>query len=295
MGLRSQWLKSLIIGLIAFLVVILLVLFPRSTAFSWREYANNIRTFFSNLILHQSLGQTQYNDSANIAVLRAVAKSALIIPSALVVGFFVGMLKGMLDYGLSKLRLSFLGSGTTWLFQSVPDFLMLLLALWYIIHHGNKIRFMGDGGWPGYYVPVILTSIYPIVYVARITYAAIATQEGQLYIKTAKAKGLTSLRIFFKHIMANCIGRILTHITPLGVYIISSLVLIEYFRNVLGAARRMMIGIDFVPSMGMSGDGFEPGVIIGIAFFFMLMIFAFQLISYAARRYFDPRSVQKGD
>ncbi|ANS73239.1 hypothetical protein AWM70_00435 [Paenibacillus yonginensis] len=289
----SRLLKSLLIYLTAFLLVILFVLLPRTEHFSWTVYGNNIRDFVAQLLLERSLGVSQYNVPAGQEVLDALGKSILIIPSALLIAFVFGILKGMLDYVLSKWKLSVLGSGVTWLFQSIPDFLLLLLAQWYIIHHGNKIRFFAPDGWTGFYIPVVLASIYPVMYVARITYASIASQEGEFYIKTAVAKGLPSWLIFFKHIMLNCVTRILTHFTPLGVYIISSLVLIEYFRNILGAARRMFVGIDYMTFLGISGPRYEPGVLIGIAFCFMLIVALFQIISFLALRWLGPAEARR--
>lgn len=294
MKLEGRILKTGGISLLAFILVVLFVELPRTDQFYWSIYGENIRTLLSNVFVHHTLGLSRYNVPAEQEVLDSVRKSSLIIASALIIGYILGLLKGILDYGLSKIKLGFLGNGTTWLLQSIPDFMILLLFQWYILHHGNKIRFFAPDGWTGYWIPVSIASIYPVMYIARITSASIATQKGALYIVTARAKGVPEWLIFCKHIMYNSIGRVLTHFTSLGVYIISSLVLIEYFRNVLGAANRMILGIDYIKGVGYSGSNYEPNIIIGIAFCFMLMILIFDMISYFSRRFFDPGLEQEG-
>lgn len=282
------------IGLLAFLLVVLFVELPRTDPFSWSEYGANLRVLLNNVFVHHTLGLSQYQIPAEQDALMAVKKSSLVLISALLIGYVLGLLKGILDYGLSQIKLGFLGNGSTWLLQAIPDFMILLLFQWYILHHGNKIRFFAPDGWTGYWIPVVIASIYPVMYIARITFTSISEQEGALYIKTAHAKGLPECLIFGKHILLNSIGRVLNHFTPLGVYILSSLVLIEYFRNVLGAANRMLLSVDYIKKAGFSGPNFEPNVIIGIAFCFMIIILLFDVVSFTSRKFFDPRSGQEG-
>ncbi|GGA31405.1 ABC transporter permease subunit [Paenibacillus physcomitrellae] len=282
------------IGLLAFLLVVLFVELPRTDPFSWSEYGANLRVLLNNVFVHHTLGLSQYQIPAEQDALMAVKKSSLVLISALLIGYVLGLLKGILDYGLSQIKLGFLGNGSTWLLQAIPDFMILLLFQWYILHHGNKIRFFAPDGWTGYWIPVVIASIYPVMYIARITFTSISEQEGALYIKTAHAKGLPEWLIFGKHILLNSIGRVLNHFTPLGVYILSSLVLIEYFRNVLGAANRMLLSVDYIKKAGFSGPNFEPNVIIGIAFCFMIIILLFDVVSFTSRKFFDPRSGQEG-
>ncbi|WP_242069703.1 ABC transporter permease subunit [Paenibacillus dendritiformis] len=211
-----------------------------------------------------------------------------VIVTALVLSFGLGVLKGIMDYKLSRTKWNFFGNWTTWLFQSLPDFLILLLIQWYVIRYLPFIRFFSTEEWYSFLLPAVLVSIYPTMYIARITSASIADQDGKMYIMVARAKGLTQRLIFYKHVFYNSFGTILTHLSSLFVYVLSNLLMVEYFMNFPGAAYRLFLAIDYSVHLG-TGPNYEPGVIIGIAFCFMIMVLIVQWISLAARRHFEAR------
>lgn len=302
MLIRSMF-RSLLIACTVFAAVALIALIPRTFTVTvtadywvipdgtldWQMYSENIRSFIANFFENGSLGTTRYGEPVGPVVASALLGSLPVIFGALGVGFILGVPKGMLDYLLSRTRFSMLGSGTTWLIQALPDFFLLLVLRWYLIHHPvSGIRFFAREGWESLAIPIALAAIYPIFYIARVTSAAIASEEGKLYVKTARAKGLPERIVFSRHVMSNAAGRVLTHFMPIGVYILSSLLLIEALRNVPGASYRMFQAIDYDKVTASTGNT-EPGVIIGIAFGFMLLIQMFQLIGYLARRRFSAR------
>lgn len=302
MEIRKQMLTSAAISVLALVFVILIALFPRhldisiekfemvsNYEFSFSKYADNIKTFFSEAIANKSLGDTIHMGvTVEQTVFASMSKSLDVIITTLFLGFLFGLIKGIVDYKLSKTRFNVLGSWVTWVLQSVPDFLILLLIQWLVIRKLKFIPYFAQGEWYDFILPSIMVSIYPIIYIARITTSSIATQEGQLYIQVARAKGLTERLILYKHILANCLGTILTHLSPLFVYILSNLLMVEYFTNYPGAAYRLFQAIDYNSSFG-TGYNYEPGVIIGISFCFMLLILLVQFISQIARKFVSPR------
>ena len=301
MSLGSQILRSLCISIFSLIMVILIVLFPRDldigmehyrvTAeynFSWGKYGDNLKGLVNGLLENGSLGLNRYGETVESAVLIAMSKSFAVIITALVLSFGLGVMKGMMDYRLSRTRFNFLGNWTTWLFQSLPDFLVLLLIQWFVIRYVPFIRFFSSERWYSFILPSVLVSIYPTMYIARITSASIAEQEGKLYIQVAKAKGLTQRLIFYKHVFYNSFGTILTHLSSLFVYILSNLLMVEYFMSYPGAAYRLFKAIDYSPSFG-TGFDYDPGMIIGISFCFMILVLIVQLISQFSRRHFEPR------
>ncbi|OWR28151.1 ABC transporter permease [Saccharibacillus sp. O23] len=281
----------------ALTIVSLIALIPRSFdatttetywtipkgSLDWQAYGENIRGFASDL-LRGSLGATRYGEPVAPVVWKALLLSLPVVFGALFAGFLLGIPKGMLDYALSRTRLAALGSGITWLVQALPDFFVLLIIRRTIIHHPHwDIRFFASEGWEAFVIPTAIAAIYPVFYIARITSAAIASEEGKAYVQTARAKGLPERLVFMRHVMANAWGRILAHFMPIGVYILSSLLLIEALRNTPGAAYRMFQAIDYDKVTASTGN-VEPGVIIGTALCFMLLAQIFHGIGYWARR-----------
>ncbi|WP_054955620.1 ABC transporter permease subunit [Paenibacillus dakarensis] len=302
--LGIQMLRSLLINLAAFSLIIGAVLYPRHLMLSIEGYkvavdytvgtsaiealAANVKQFFTDLFVNKSLGFSRFNgETAGEAVIRAVGNSLAVICGALVIGFVFGVLKGILDYRLSKTRLNILGNWTTWMFQSVPDFFFLLLVQWFIVKHVTAIRFFADEGWQGFILPTLLVSLYPIVYIASITSASLADQEGKLYLLFAKAKGLSNRMILIKHMLRRSMGTVIIQLPTLLVYILANLLMVEIYRGFPGAAWRLYLALDYNTYFG-TGYEYEPGIIIGISFCFMLLILLVQWISQIARKYYDP-------
>lgn len=301
MSLRTQMLRTLGVSLLAFVVIMLIVLFPRKLDLtmegnmvvvgydtSMEGFIANIKHFFVDLFKNQSLGYSRFSgESAGEAVIRAMGKSLSVISAALVIGFVFGILKGIADYKLSKTRFNVLGHWTTWIFQSMPDFFVLIIIQWFIIDYLPFIRFFAPDGWQSFALSAVLVSLYPIVYIASLTSASLAAQEGKLYLLFAKAKGLNNRIILFKHMLRNSMGTLLIQLPTLLVYILSNLLMVEIFRNYPGAAWRLFTAMDYSTFYG-TGNDFEAGIIIGIVFCFMLLILLVQWVSHTAKKYFDP-------
>ncbi|WP_106769742.1 ABC transporter permease subunit [Paenibacillus faecalis] len=301
MNLRTQMLRTIGISLLAFVVIMLIVLFPRKLDFamdgnmvvvsyeaSMEGLIANIKQFFVDLFQNQSLGYSRFSgETAGEAVMRAMGRSLSVIGAALCIGFVFGILKGIVDYKLSKTRFNIFGHWTTWIFQSLPDFFVIIAIQWFIIDHFPFIRFFATDGWQSFVLSSILVSLYPIVYIASLTSASLASQEGKLYLLFAKAKGLNNRMILFKHMLSNSMSTLLIQLPILLVYILSNLLIVEIYRNYPGAAWRLYTAMDYNTYQGTGGD-FEAGIVIGIVFCFMLLILLVQWISHTAKKYFDP-------
>lgn len=302
MNLKTNMLKSTIVSLLAFVFIVLIVLIPRDInmtlvgnkfeadpSFDLQLYLSNLGEFFRNVFEHGTLGPSRYaGQSSEASAIIAFGKSLLVIVSALLIGLVVGIFKGIADYKLSRTKFNVFGHWMTWLFQSIPDFFLMLIVQWFLIKHVPSIRYFAVEGWEAFVLPALLVSIYPIFFIARITSSSLLAQEGKLYILMAKAKGLSDRAVVYKHMLRNGIAMILTHLPGLLVFILSNLLVVEYYRNYQGAAWRLFEALDFNIVSG-TGPNYEPGVIICIAFFFMLLFLLVQWISHSARTRFDPR------
>ena len=110
-----------------------------------------------------------------------------------------------------------------------------------------------------------------------------------MYILLAKAKGLSDRKIVYKHIFAQWRREHPDPSSGPACLHLVNLLVVEYYRNYPGAAWRLFLALDFNTFSGTGGN-YEPGVIIYIAFSFMVLFMIVQWISQSARKYFDPRS-----
>ncbi len=312
-SMKAAWQIVKTLGVYAFvmLTILLLVLFPRlpetsqeiielpdgrkieatitsSSTYSVERHWNVIKDYFTSVIENKSLGTTRYNVSAESEIIASMKSSITIIIAALVFSFSFGIMKGFFDFKMQRKKLNIFGHWTTWVFQSIPDFVVILFVQLLLIRYLPITQFFSREGWDAFILPSLLVAIFPTMYIARITSAAISGQVGQLYIQVARAKGMSERVVLYKHVFRNIIGTILTHLSSLMVYILSNLLMVEFFMNYPGATLRLFRAIDYSPSYG-TGPRFEPGVIIGITFCFMILIMLVHFISQLARRYFEPR------
>lgn len=267
--------------------------------FSWTLYKQNMINYVSGVWETKSLGQSRYRISVEEEIGRYLPRSMKLILLAFIISFPLGILKGIYDLKRTYTRKNLLGNGTTWLFQSLPDFFVVMvvqfLMLSLLFKTGIHISVFGHEQWYSFILPSIILSIYPLFYVARITSSALAGEETQQYVQTARAKGLSSTLVLYKHMLSNCWGVILSHISSIMIFVISNLLIIEYLMFYKGAAYRLF------EAMGHhefhTGNFFRAGMqvvyeielVIGILVTFMLFILIAQFISQVAKFYMDPR------
>ncbi|MEO3945263.1 ABC transporter permease [Gorillibacterium sp. CAU 1737] len=298
---KSSFIKSLAISLLAQVLIMLVVLYPRQlntsiqgyelvvsgTSFNISSYADSVTSFWRNAWEMKSLGITRYGTTVEHDVANAMGRSLSVIAGAFVLSAVFGIGKGMIDHRTSRKQKSGWGSASSMILQSMPDFLAILLIEWFVINY-TPIRFFGHVGLAGYLLPVLLVSIFPILYIARVTHAALGANDGKMYITVARAKGLSEGHIFRRHIFRNAMTAIASHLSPLFVYLLSNLLMVEYMMNYPGAAKRLYLAFDYSKSFGV-GARYEPGVILETAFCFMILILLVQWLALVIRFRLDPR------
>lgn len=301
--------KKIISKVLFFFIIciglICIALFPREAAvtaegraatvvytyeFSWPKYKENLSGFIRGVVHDQTLGETRYHKPVETEMLIYFPRSLKIILTAFFISLGFGILKGIYDFKSTNKRTNLIGNGTTWIFLSIPDFFLILSVQWIIIFFFNWIDIFGHEYWYNFIIPSLLVSIYPAMYISRITSAAIAGEAAQQYVQVAKSKGLQQGTIISKHILKNCAGRILDNTPSMLIYILSNLLFVEYLLDYKGAAYRLWLALDFEPRIFVGRDNmYEPSVIIGFGICFMALVLAVQIISQLIRSRVDPR------
>ncbi len=89
--------------------------------------------------------------------------------------------------------------------QALPSFWFGLLLM---IFFGLKLRWLpvsGTGGWRYYVMPAITLAYYAMPAFMRLTRTGMMEVLASDYIRTARAKGLSTARVLFKHALRNAI------------------------------------------------------------------------------------------
>ena len=163
-------------------------------------------------------------------------------------------------------------------FVSMPSFIMgtLLLVLF-------SIKWMilpanGSTG-AGLVLPIITLALYPMAYITRLTRSSMLDVLGQDYIRTARAKGVSGVRIIFGHALKNSLIPVITYFGPMLAYIVTGSLVVEKIFAVPG------IGRAFVNSI----TNRDYPLIMGTTIVLATLIVVMNLVSDILYKVVDPR------
>ena len=165
------------------------------------------------------------------------------------------------------------------LFVSVPSFimtiaLMLIFGVWLSI---LPIAYLSD--WTSYIMPVFGMAIYPMFNLARLTRTTMLDVTGQDYIKTARAKGLSTFKIMFKHALRNALIPVVTSMGPMIAGILTGSFVVEKVFAING------IGKYFISSITSR----DYPLIMGTTIFFAVLLIACNYVVALLYGIIDPR------
>ena len=138
----------------------------------------------------------------------------------------------------------------TTLATSVPSFVLAtLLLLIFSIKLGLVPAWSAQD--PNYILPVISLSMYPMAYITRLTKTSMLDALNQDYIRTARAKGVASYKVIFKHALRNALIPVVTYVGPMVAFIITGSMVVETIFSTGGLGSYFVTSIntrDYTPS-----------------------------------------------
>ena len=69
--------------------------------------------------------------------------------------------------------------------------------------------------------------MYPMAYITRLTKTSMLDALNQDYIRTARAKGVPSYKVIFKHALRNALIPVVTYVGPMIAFIITGSMVVE--------------------------------------------------------------------
>ena len=198
---------------------------------------------------------------------------------AIVVAVIVGVLLGMIAAMNHRKIIDNVAMILAVLGIAVPSFVLASLLQFYLAQEFGWFKVMGLNGPLDYVLPVAALSAQPIAFIARLTRSSMLEVLHADYVKTAKAKGLNSITIMFKHIVRNAILPVVTYVGPMTANIITGSVVIERIFGIGG------IGKVFVESITTR----DYTMIMGITIFYGLILMVARFITDIAYVIIDPR------
>ena len=126
---------------------------------------------------------------------------------------------------------------------AIPSFLSSTILIYVFTTKLNWLPSLGLKDAKSYIMPVMALALYPSFYMARLMRSSMLDVMGQDYMRTAKAKGVTTFKAIFKHALRNAILPVITYLGPLLAALMTGSFIIEKIFNIPG------LGSEFVSSI----------------------------------------------
>lgn len=130
-----------------------------------------------------------------------------------------------------------------------------------------------------YIMPVIALTFYPTAYIARLMRSSMLDVLGQDYMRTARAKGLSSFKMLFKHALRNAILPVVTYLGPMLAYTLTGSFVVEKIFSIPG------LGKEFITSI----LGRDYPMVMGTTIFLAVLIIAMNVVVDIVYKLVDPR------
>lgn len=234
---------------------------------------------YLNNFIHGDLGiSTKTNREISDVIRESFGTSAKLGIMAAIIAVVAGLVLGCiaaLNRGKFADRLIIF---LTTLLVSVPSFVLATILL---LVFCLTLRWVGvwNPAHPNYVLPVISLAMSPMANITRLTKSSMLDVLGQDYIRTARAKGVHSGKVIFKHALRNGLIPVITYVGPMTAYILTGSMVVETVFSIGG------IGTQFVKSIGNQD---YPMIMATTLLLAILMVTA-TLISDLVYKLVDPR------
>jgi oligopeptide transport system permease protein len=164
------------------------------------------------------------------------------------------------------------------LLTSLPSFVLgTLLLLVFCVKLGWIPVWSVDNR--NYVLPVISLAAYPMAYITRLTKTSMLDVMGQDYVRTARAKGVSTLKVIFKHTLRNALIPVITYVGPMTASILTGSLVVEQIFTIGGLGAKFVDGI----------TNRDYTLIMGTTIFLAVLMVTVNLITDIVYKLIDPR------
>lgn len=194
---------------------------------------------------------------------------------AVVGGIAAGAISAMRPNGIVDYAVTILST----IGISVPTFIIGAVLVYVV---GFELGWFPVALWrgPSYMVlPVLTLAAQPMAFIARLTRSGLLDVYQQEYIRTARAKGLSSWTILARHALGNAILPVITYLGPLAASLLTGSFIVETIFAIPG------LGQYFVTSIYNR----DYTVILGITIFYSALVVFLNILVDMIYPLIDPR------
>lgn len=223
----------------------------------------------------------------NMLIARGFPPSALLGIQSIVVAIIAGISLGTLAALHHNRPLDYISMFIAIVGISVPSFILAPLLIKYVAVKWHLLPVASWGTWQHTVLPSLALAVSPLAVIARFMRTSMLEVMHEEYIRTAKAKGLSSWAVVIRHGLRNAMIPVLSFIGPLFASVITGTFVVEKIFAIPG------IGKYFVDSIFNR----DYPVIMGTTIFYSAILVVTLFLIDISYRLVDPRIqlVSKGD
>ena len=138
---------------------------------------------------------------------------------------------------------------------TIPSFVFATGFLYLFSKILGWVPSFGVNSWKGYIGPVIVSALFSLAYVVRLTRTSTLDVLNQDYIRTARAKGLPEWKVLGKHALRNALLPVVTYIGPMFAALITGSFVVEKVFGIPGIGNlftNSILNRDYTLIMGIT-------------------------------------------
>jgi oligopeptide transport system permease protein len=242
----------------------------------WKQYI-----LYLNDIIHGDLGPSfKYPDrTVNDIIKESFPVSAQLGFWAVLIATFVGISLGSISALHQGGLIDSFSMFFAILFISLPSFVIAPIFQ-YIF--GVKLHWLpvaNWGSWEHMILPALSLALGPTAVIARLTRASMLEVLSNDYVKAAKARGLSGLRVLIVYALKNALIPVVTYLFPLIAAIFTGSFVVEKIFNIPGLGRYYVTSI----------YNRDYTVILGVTVFYAAFLILMNLLADITYALLDPR------
>jgi oligopeptide transport system permease protein len=218
----------------------------------WTQY-----TSYLNNLVHVDFGPSyKYIDrSVNEIIAETLPVSVELGLVSLMLSIVLGCAIGIVSAAKPGGTFDFISVAIATALVSVPSFVTGALLI-YIF--SVKLRWLPAALWgspANIVLPALTLAAGPAAYLARLIRASMLDTSKALFIRTARAKGLSSFKIITKHILRNALIPVVTVLGPITAYLVTGSFVVEQIFAIPGTGRFFVMAVsnrDYPLVMGIT-------------------------------------------
>jgi peptide/nickel transport system permease protein len=171
--------------------------------------------------------------SVSETIIERIPATALLALTSIAIATVLGILLGVIAAWRPNTWIDTLTMSTSLLGISLPAFVVGLL---FVLVFGVALEWFPNSGYidrgiEHLVLPMITLAIRPLSIIARVTRSSMLDVLGQDYVRTARAKGLSDVRVFLHHALRNALNPVITTVSAWFAGLLAGTYFIEFIFN----------------------------------------------------------------